>query len=144
MLNETIEGISQKLRQVFGDGYEIYLDEMKQGQKEPCFFIACLGGKQQQELGNLYKREQAFDLRYLPKEKSSTAEAYSTADVLNMEMEYIMVEGNLVRGTKMRHEVIDGVLHFFVNYDLRLRKVVEPAPLMEELTIKEKVKTNGN
>ena len=144
MLNETIEGISQKLRQVFGDGYEIYLDEMKQEQKEPCFVIACLGGKQQQELGNLYKREQAFDLHYFPKEKSSTAEAYRTADVLNMELEYITVEGNLVRGTKMRHEVIDGVLHFFVNYDLRLRKVVEPAPLMEELTIKEKVKTNGN
>jgi hypothetical protein len=144
MLNETIDGIAQKLNKVFGDGYEIYIDEVKQGLKEPCFLIVCITGNQQQKLGTLYNREQSFDLHYFPKTKQITREVNSVIAVLNMELEYITVDGNLVRGTKMRHEVIGGVLHFFVNYDMRIRKVVEPDPLMEDLTIIERVKTDGN
>lgn len=143
MLNKTIDGIAEKLRQVFGQEYGVYLEEGKQGQQEPCFFIAVLGGNQQQEMGNLYKREQAFALQYFPKEKNGNQEVQRVADMLQMEMEYITVDGNLVRGTKMKHQVIESVLHFFVNYDLRLLRVAEPDPLMEELTLKERVKTNG-
>ena len=144
MLNETIDGIAQKLNQVFGDGYEIYIDEVKQGLKEPCFLIVCVTGGQEQVIGALYKRQQAFDLHYFPKEKQITREINSVADTLNMELEYITVDGNLIRGTKMKHETIDGVLHFFVNYDMRVRKVVDPDPFMEDLTIIERVKTDGS
>lgn len=143
MLNETIDGIAQKLNETFGDNYEIYIDEVKQGLKEPCFLIVCTTGRQEQEIGTLYNREQAFDLHYFPKAKHITREINSVVDMLNMELEYITVVGNLIRGTGMKHEVIDSVLHFFVNYDMRVRKVVEPDPLMEDLTIIERVKTDG-
>jgi hypothetical protein len=144
MLNETIDGIAQKLNQVFGDRYEIYIDEVKQGLKEPCFLIVCITGNQQQKLGTLYNREQSFDLHYFPQAKQITREVNSVIAALNMELEYIEIEGGLLRGTKMKHEVIEGVLHFFVNYDIRIRKVVEPDPLMEDLEIIERVKTNGS
>ena len=143
MLNKTITGIAQKLNQVFGDGYEIHIDEVKQGLKEPCFLIVCVTGSQQQEIGTLYEREQAFDLHYFPKAKNYTTEVNSVVDALNMELEYITVDGNLIRGTKMKHQVTDSVLHFFVNFDIRIRKVVEPDPFMEGLEIIEGVKTIG-
>ena len=37
MLNEIIKGISMALNAAFGDGYEIYQNDVEQGLKEPCF-----------------------------------------------------------------------------------------------------------
>lgn len=142
MLNETITGLAQKLDQLFG--YEIYWDEVEQGLNEPCFLIVCLSGSHEQEIDTLYERKQAFDIHYFPQAHKPTQEINSVIDALNMELEYITVDGNLVRGSKMRHEVIDGVLHFFVNYNVRIRKVVEPDPYMEDLEINERVKPNGD
>lgn len=42
MLNEIIKGISMALNTAFGDGYEIFQNNVEQGLKEPCFFIAVL------------------------------------------------------------------------------------------------------
>lgn len=143
MLNETMTGIARKLNATFGNGYEIHIDEVKQGLKEPCFLLICLTGRQQQEIGPAYNREQAFDLHYFPKAKNYTTEVNSVVDTLNMELEYITVDGNLVRGSKMKHQVIDGVLHFFVNYDIRIRKVIDPEPVLENLELIERVKNSG-
>lgn len=42
MLNEIVKGIAVQLNAVFGDGFEIYQNNVEQGLKEPCFFIAVL------------------------------------------------------------------------------------------------------
>ena len=42
MLNEIVKGIAVQLNAVFGDGFEIYQNNVEQGLKEPCFFIFCL------------------------------------------------------------------------------------------------------
>ncbi|SDF61864.1 phage tail terminator family protein [Sporomusa acidovorans] len=144
MLNKVMDGIAQKLDQVFGEGYEIYIDEIKQGLKVPCFLILCLTSRQEQEIDITYNRELPFDVHYFPQAKKITREVNSTVDALNIGLEYIQIEDGLLRGTDMKHEVIDGVLHFFVNYDLRIRKVIEPDEYMETLTITERVKTSGN
>ena len=50
-------------------------------------------------------------------------EAYSLIDKLFDELEYVrMLNGDLIRGTDMHAEIEDGVLHFFVNYNLFLIK----------------------
>lgn len=54
-------------------------------------------------------------------------------------LEYITVTGDLVRGTKMKYEVVDGVLNFFVNYDLFVYKVADSIPmedLSQDVTVK--------
>ena len=38
MLNEIIKGISMALNTAFGDGYEIYQNDVEQDLKEGCFF----------------------------------------------------------------------------------------------------------
>ena len=43
MINDIIIGISNAIYAEFGSDYEIYVDDVKQGLNEPCFFIkACL------------------------------------------------------------------------------------------------------
>lgn len=56
-------------------------------------------------------------------------------------LEYIAVGGDLLRGSNMRYEVVDGVLHFFVNYDLHVLRVPDvPEESMESITIESNTK----
>lgn len=144
MLNKVIDSIAQKLNQVFGAGYEIYVDEMEQELIEPYFLIVCLSGRQEREIGTTYKWELPFDIRYFPQVTALTRELNSVVDTLNIGLEYIQIEGGLLRGTQLKHEVIDGVLHFFVNYDLRFRRVAESDEFMGNLKWIERVKGYGS
>ncbi len=139
MINELIIGISQCLDIHFTD-IEIFIDEMKQGIVAPCFFIQLLNAGQEQIVGNRYHREQSFDVHYFP--KNSTSELNNMSDQLMNALEYIEVEGGLVRGTKMHSEVVDGVLHFFVDFNLIITKQKHDE-FMEKLKIKERVKIIG-
>ncbi|WP_455577338.1 phage tail terminator family protein [Anaerosinus sp.] len=141
MLNEIMNAISQKIRSVFGSEYKIYFDEIAQGFKEPCFFISLLQANQKQIIGNRYFREHFFDIHYYPKSTAGiTREVNEVTDKLLMALEYISIGGDLIRGTKMKHEVHDDVLHFFVNYDVFVKKVIEKGPLMMEYTQTQKLK----
>lgn len=141
MVNDLIDGISIKLNQVFGDGKKIYSESVKQGLKEPCFFIAVLNPLQTQIIGNMYFRQQPFDIHYFPAIQGSKNELHAMASDLFIALEYVtLINGDLVHGTKMSYEVVDDVLHFFVNYDMRIRKVETPTDSMGTLTVKNGVK----
>ena len=45
-----------------------------------------------------------------------------------------------VMGTKMKYEVVDGILHFFVNYDMFVYRTAETVPVMEEVSSETSVK----
>lgn len=133
MLNDIMTAISQKIRSVFGSEYKIYFDEIAQGFKEPCFFIALLQANQKQIIGNRYFREHFFDIHYYPKSTAGiTREVNEVVDKLLMVLEYISMDGDLIRGTKMKYEVHDQVLHFFINYDVFVKKELEKVPFMME------------
>lgn len=122
MINQIVDAISIKLNQVFGDGYKIYSDNVKQGLKEPCFFIRSLTTSNTPLLGTRSFRQNPFDIHFFPKLKNSE-ETNAVTEQLFDALEYItFTRGDLVRGTKMHAETVDGVLHFFVNYDLFLRE----------------------
>lgn len=136
MVNKILDGISIKLNQVFGDGTEIYADaDVKQGLKEPCFFIAVLNPSQTQMIGRRYFREHPFDVHYFPKSKGNNIELQEMASDLFEALEYITLpNGDLVHGTSMRYEVVSGVLHFFVNFNMFIKKEKALDP-MEEISI---------
>lgn len=134
MLNEVIKGISRKLNAAFGDGYEIYENDVEQGLTEPCFFISILKPELSPLLGTRGIRRNPFDIHYFPKQAGNNAELFSMAERLMYALEYIpMPDGLPLRGTAMNYEVIDGVLHFFVNYNLIVVQPKEENP-METLT----------
>lgn len=123
MIADLIEGISIKLNSVFGDSFTIYNEAIRQGFKQPCFFIALLDASETQVIGNRYKREQPFDIHYFPESKQQPrSECLAVADKLASALELMTVGSDCYRGTKMHYEIIDEVLHFFVNYNFYVVK----------------------
>jgi len=117
-----IEAISMQLDSVFNEEiknkYTIYGEEIKQGLEEPCFFIKLLTSNIRQIVGKRYFKSQLFDIHYFPKSKiESGREMLDIADNLYEALEYIKYNDELFRGTNMNYQIIDDVLHFFVNYN---------------------------
>lgn len=119
MINSIIEAISVSLNRKFGDGYEIHMEEIEQGLEEPCFFIFCLDPTNNLFLGKRHFRTNPFCIQYFPESSEKQRECNDVAERMYECLEYVTPDGysKPVRGTKMKHEVVDGVLNFFVNYD---------------------------
>ena len=132
MINEIIDGISTAINSHFGDDYEIYTESVKQGSKEPCFFIVCINPTIEQFLGTRYFRQNQFCVHFFPSSHDERTECYSVMEKLMDVLEIIEVNGEKIRGTKMNGELADDVLHFFVNYDMFIYKPKETEELMSE------------
>ena len=123
MINKIIDGISVAINAEFGDDYEIYTESVEQGLNEPCFSILCLNPTNEQFLGRRYFRKNQFE------EKNK--EINEVRERLFECLELVTVDGDLCRGTNMSSETSDGVLSFFVNYDMFMYKMQEGTPTME-------------
>ena len=140
MINQIIDGISMTLHSTFGDTYEIHTESIEQGLIEPCFSILCLNPSVEQFLGNRYYRINQFCIHYFPSSAEKRSECNSVMEQLFTALENITVGGDLVRGTNMNGEIVDGVLSFFVNYDMFTYKQVESEPTMESVSYDTSVK----
>lgn len=144
MINSIIEAISISLNEEFGDGYETHMEEIKQGLKEPCFFITCLNPTTELFLGKRYFRTNQFCIQYFPETNEEQRECNGVAERMWQCLEYITIYGEdkPIMGTKMKYEVVNGVLNFFVNYDCFIRKIEQQTP-MESLQASTNVKEGG-
>lgn len=143
MVNKIITGISQALDAEFNlesEMYEIKTEKVEQDLEEPCFFILSLKPGNSKLVGNRYKRDYPFDIHYFPKDTDNTNnECNEVAERLSDTFEYITVDGSLVRGTKMDWEIVDDVLHFFVNFNMVVKKDILKEETMGDLTINQKL-----
>lgn len=133
MINKIIDGISIAINSEFDDTYEIYTESIEQGLKEPCFSIICLNPTIEQFLGKRYFRTNQFCIHYFPTFNEPRLECNITSERLFKALEIITVDGDIIRGTDMNFEYVDGVLNFFVNYDLFVYKDAEDEPFMESV-----------
>lgn len=134
MINSIIDGISVSLNSEFGDKYKVFVNELRQGLKEPCFFVSCIKPSNRIFLGTRYYRTHAFCVQYFPESKTGEREECNdVSDRLMLCLEYITVTGDLIRGTEMHSEIVDGILNFFVNYDFFVNVKTADLPIMEEL-----------
>lgn len=151
MLNKIIIGISQALDAEFNsenEGYIIHTENVEQGLEEPCFFIFSLKPSSKQLVGNRYERKYPFDIHFFP--DTELVDGISTinnqlnevTERLFTALEYISIDSGLIRGTNMNAEIVDNVLHFFINFNMIIRKEIEKDPYMEELELMEEVKVN--
>ena len=139
MFNDLIDGIAIKLFDTFGSQYKIYKENIPQELSEPCFVIKLVQPMQTAKLPNRYLRQHLFDILYFPKSTiKSNEEMLEVADKMFIEMEYITVLDNSTRGCKMHCEIVDNVLHFFVNYDFFVKKEAVEVESMKELTVNSK------
>lgn len=141
MGNDLITGVMTRLRDTFGEDTTVYFDEVKQELNEPCFFVRTLEVSQELVVRNRYRRVYHLDIEYHPEDRQQTArEIADVANTMLMAMEYIHIGENLTRGTNIRYEVQDKVLHFFVDYDFFVFKLLEEEEYMETLTQTQYVK----
>lgn len=124
MINDIIDAISRKLHDIYPT-CEIYGDrDVVQGVSTPCFFIAVLSPTEDYLIGNRRYRQHPFDIHYFP--SSSNVECLNVADTLLDELEYItLVNNDILHGTNKNYEIVDGVLHFRIMYNMYLKHVQE-------------------
>ena len=95
MLNDIVSGIVKKLNDTFGDGYEIYTEQVKQGLKEPCFIVTCVNSTRIPVTGTRYLYTNMFSVTYFPKSKTTAnEELYAVQQELLVLLEYI--EGDIL------------------------------------------------
>lgn len=131
MINSMIDAISVALNSAFGEGYEIYTESVEQGLKEPCFSVFCINPTNHLFRGERYFRQNTFCIQYFPTTEEKNAQCHAVLERLFDCLEYISSQGDLSRGTKMYGEWLDGVLHFFVNYDTFVYQVKETTQMGE-------------
>ena len=96
------------------------------------FYVKIVSGSHKKESHTRYKRTYSVDVQYFG---STNVECDTKSDELYETMEYLI--NNYARGTNMHHEIIDKVLHFYVDYTIRLNKDVESIPKMNDVEVNE-------
>lgn len=135
MLNKTYTAISQALVLAFDDAYEVLIDLPDETRNTPYFYITIMNPSQIPMLTNQYQRIQPFEIQYFPKGKSYTRECMEVAEKLFEVLEYIMIDGNLVRGSDLNCKLEEGVLYFYVQFNLVVLKQTEDS-FMQEIKAK--------
>lgn len=133
MVNDIVADVARALNDAFGDSYEIYQNDVEQGLSEPCFFIAVLQcGRTPMPTGR-YEQSVPLDIAYFPAQDGDNREMQDVANTLFDVLEFIEAsDGGLRHGVNMASNIVDGVLHFDVEYQLFLRRPKE-GTRMEEL-----------
>lgn len=136
MVNNIIDGISIKINSIFGSEYNIYTNHVVQNLITPAFLINIIDPESENLLGGRKKRVLPFDIIYFPEEAGNSFEMIDTGERLMQGMEFIvLLDGSMFRGTDMKYEIIDEVLHFYVNYNCTTIDKKTDEPFMESLTI---------
>ena len=143
MLNEIIKGIATALHTEFGNGYEIYQNDVEQGLQEPCFFIAVLKPDLTRLPSGRYLATNPFDIHYFPRSMGDNTELCTAAERMEECLEFITLpSGVMLHGTGMSYQIVDDVLHLFINFDCIVTRSKTNDP-METITIETDVKTMG-
>lgn len=124
-INEIIENVALALRTEYPD-IPVRVDDVAQGLEPPGFHILTLPASIERFPSERYLRRLPLDILYYPASDGSNTEMLGIADKLFLLLEFITSSRsgyqNVLHGTGMRHEITDGVLHFFVSYDTMLRR----------------------
>ena len=127
VVKEIVIGIATKINKIYDNKYPIYTDAEQQGVDKPCFFIKYLKGEENGEIGlqdRFYKDKLNFVIIGYTEDGNSEI-LYDMIDKL-YELEYIeLTDKTLLRADKLHPEVEDGILHFFIDYEIFIKKESE-------------------
>ena len=135
-LNDLMDAVTRRLEVLF-PGCTIYTDAVEQGLSEPCFFVNVLEPSRKPMLGRRSFQQNQFCIQYIPAAGEGRPALYRVLSVLLDQMEYILLtDGSVLRGTERNGRVEDGVLNFFVCYNLFLICPAVPDERMDMLEVK--------
>lgn len=131
-INSIRDGVILALSNLFPT-IDIYGEEIKQGFEAPCFFVKLLTVAQDKEIDRRYKRSYAFDIHFFPAGHDYNREALEMAETLYDKLRSVVINGSRYRGTSMNHEIVDGTLHFFIDFNFHVYEPKESIPKMKTL-----------
>lgn len=131
-VNSIRSGVILGLSELFPQ-MDIYGEAIREGFESPCFFVKLLTAAQEQELDRRYRRSSSFDIHYFPVSADYNGEAHGMAEQLYDKLRQVNIDGATYRGTSMTHEVVDGVLHFFVDFNFLVYEEKPPGIKMQTL-----------
>ncbi len=126
--------LSKGLESVF-DNPCIYQDMLPMGYKSPCFFVNHVDTQVQLKLFNRYRVVANYDITYHPEERKFNSKEFSeVVEKMTYGLELVQLEDvNYVRGSNIRYEVQEGVLHFFMTFDFFVIRAKDRGTKMEKL-----------
>ena len=133
MINKIINAISNAIYKEFCTNpmltpnkftdYEIYTEQVDQDLKEPCFLIQHVESSLKPIITPRYYFKNTFDILYFSDQISKSEDFNTRSFKLYSVLEFVKTEDNdKLHGTNMNHKIIDDVLHFYVDYNLILRR----------------------
>ncbi|WP_127575260.1 phage tail terminator family protein [Paenibacillus barengoltzii] len=131
-INSIRSGVIIALSELF-PAMGIYGESIEQDFKAPCFFVKLLIVAQDRELDRRYRRSYSFDIHYFPAGPDPNEEAHGMAEQLYDKLRQIEVDGELYRTSGTSHEIVDGVLHFFVDFNFMVYSEKPPGIKMQTL-----------
>lgn len=138
--NNIIDGVSIKINELFGDKYEIYTEDVKQGLELPCFFIKMLQSNKKRLIGNRFENTINLVIHAMLNDVGNkTEELNNIADKL-YKLEYItLINKDIIKGYDMKSEKSDSALLFFITYKY-FTIIYNDKYKMENLTEKGEIK----
>lgn len=132
MMASLRNAVISKLKTAFPD-HKIYGEKVEQGLRKPCFFITVLPGDVIELNKLMQQREITIDIQYLSEEETN-AKNVEMADLLNDLFRSIAFDGLTVNIVERRFEIVDDILHFFLDLDfIVMLSAAEQQDLMQEI-----------
>lgn len=136
MVNKTLVGITTALHNAFGDSYHYYVENVKQHLTTPCFTADVLNPIKRSVNDKHYYCIVPCVIHYFTDDKiNSKADCYSIGEQTLECLEYINIDGQVVRGEEMSYSLVDDVLQIFITYRFWTAKVVQIPDDMEGVEI---------
>lgn len=143
MISKLLDDISANLYAHFKTE-NIYLEQVEQKKEiTPCFFLMPISELDIALIGNRAKRNITIDVMYKTETMEQRTELLTVANQLYSVLRFLYeIDENNEKTTKrvafansMRHEIVDDVLHFIVNYKVIVYYTEDPSAIMENLDI---------
>ncbi len=122
-IQTIIYGIAAKLEELFE--FEIYIEEVEQHMETPCFFITLLNAMIESGLTKSSTESLFLDVQYFNdlKSKSKNLDFLEVQQRLLREMEYISVEGKIIKLNNRKTQKVNDILHYFFDVDIRFMAI---------------------
>ena len=141
MTEEIIKAVCKAIYEEFGSEDTLYSEAVEQNMKTPCFFVLCAAPELNRFLGNRYFKKTPVVIQYFPLETAKPkTECENIAERLFLLLDQIPFEDSFINGTDLNAKIVDGVLNFFVDYNMFVHKVKAPKDKMKSLTMTSEVR----
>jgi hypothetical protein len=134
MVNTLLSGVSNQLFEQFGEGYRYYVEDVEQKLTKPCFTIDCITPLQRSRNRLQYDRTIPIVIHYFSNDKQNTKkDCYEKAELIVEALEYVPLNGTLIRGENISWQITDEVLQVFVTYRFITNKLTSNEDNMESM-----------